>query len=291
MPKELVRFFPFKPLRLGDFLTAVETIVKEQLTPAVASALGLGRSYNELVVLTDEYIDVFKRNPSLLLTDSITETVNSLRRLMVLFKTTINAYKATEAGADIHLVDYAASPYLKKISGMHLSEVITYARELVSELQKPSMVSAVTALGLIPQLMTISQLAESAHQKWVERGMEKEDQKALGSATAVRRKVEPQLRFVLYSSLAAYYTDATDPALIAQFEAVGLAINGTLDSLRYLVETGSGSGSVDDDNGVNIPEPEYPEDPEDPSEGPQDPGGDTEDPAGGEDEGSGGPLD
>jgi hypothetical protein len=282
----LVKLFRFSSLKLFNFFDLALLIMTHTLTPAVASAIGLGPAYTAMKRAYERLEDILKRNPSLLQTEPINLLVGQLRQALV----TVRGYiqlALRETGALLEsakLVDHIASPYLKQSYYTTQSGIAAAAHELVSALKAPAMLEHTTALGLLEKVNAINLLQEQLNDLIDLRGEEVGYNKALGSATAARKELEAELRNVLYTVLPALYQLAPDSDKKKAIEAVVAHLNAQLEAFRHLLpSTGSGSGKDDDEIVIVVPEePEVPGG-EEPGEG----GGGE---GGGEDEGSDNPM-
>jgi hypothetical protein len=297
MAKKSIEKINSRKLDLTNSFEMVDLIMKNPLTPADASTLGLGKPYHELRATYNRLVEIFKRNPAVLQTEELVVAIEKLRRKMSVFNTRLREMLADDDGTKLHaakVVNNVAHPYLKDSGKTQQTALVANAKEMVDALQNTTNLPLITSIDLTVAVTEIKTLAHEADQLILLRGEEKAFQKDLGTASEVRKLLEKQLRFVFYSAIPVHYAEATGE-LATKFENTIIAINGILDTFRHLISSG-GSGSGGDgsgDDGIIIVEPDDPENPG----GDETPGGDGNEPdpetppSGGGDEGSGGPLD
>jgi hypothetical protein len=296
-----IRPFPIHFLKLGPSYGLVQIVLEHGLTPQTAESLGIGKPYDDLTALFEKWSEIFRRNPALLQTEELVARIADLRRQMSLLNSQIRAALASEkstGGTIAHTVSHIARPYLQNIYGQVYGDLLANGRKLTADLEAPGLAAALEELELTSNVTKIDQLSHQVGDLIAERGGEMEFQKQLGSASNMRRQIEKQLHFVLYSILPALYAMNPNSEIALVIKDVSNEINGIFDTYRHLLpasgsdnsggnlpnypgDGNGGDGNGSDDNGNDSSEDE---------DGGNDPDPETP-PSGGGDEGSGGPLD
>jgi uncharacterized membrane protein YgcG len=293
-----IKPFPIHSLKLTPSYELVKLILKRGLTPQVTTSLGIGKPYDDLVTLFDQWSDIFKRNPALFQTEEVAARMVELRHQLSILNAELKLALTNDeetGGTTARTVDFAARPYLKNFTHQTYVDLLGNAGKLAVDLQAPGLVPAVEQLGLTARIAKIAQQSDEAEDLYGERGEEMEFQKQLGSATNTRKLVEKQLILVLYTVLPALYVMNPNSEIALVIKDMAVNINGYFDSVRYLLPSPGSSTS----GGAGLPD--YPngdgDDGSDDGSGGSGSGGsgDGEEPGnggnGGSDEGSGGPLD
>jgi hypothetical protein len=219
-------------------------ILDHVITPQVAAALGIGKSYDDLRALYDRWGVMFQRNPSLLQTDQVTATMAELRRQMSLLSAELRVALADERDTGdnyARAADFMARPSLKRLSRQSYIDLLGNSERITDNLQTDGLAAAVELLGLTSRVTKIEQLRNKAEDLIAERGEELEFQKQLGSASSIRRLVEKQLRLILYSILPVLHITSQNPETTQLIDNVALNINGLLDSCRHLIHSPASS--------------------------------------------------
>ncbi|MDR3119626.1 MAG: DUF6261 family protein [Mediterranea sp.] len=267
--KKKIEPFSFHHLRLPDFFEFSYFIFGNIITLVIAQLLGILKPYNEAKASFDKLVDIFRRNPTLLLTEKVVEEIAAIRRKMILLKGMFKDVLAGSAGEELNkakLLENVAHPYLKNIAHDTQTALAANAMEMADALRSGTNLSALTQLDLKNIVDEIATLAHAVGEKLLARGEEKAFRKELGNATDTRKKLEKQLRYLLYSAIPVHYDEATG-ALITSFEHTISDINGAIESFRHLVPGGgSDSDNPDEDeedggneNGGNENNPSQPD--------------------------------
>jgi hypothetical protein len=272
MGKNLIKAFAFHNLKLGELFDLVKNLLAKALHADVAEALGLGEPYNETKESFDRLVEIFLRNPAMEQTEDVTELITKIRKKMTVVKTTLEEMVDDATGEqhqDARTLEYIARPYLKGLYNNTMANVIAKAGEMADALRTTGTLPKLVALGLKPIVDNIAALAVEANNMLILRGEEAAFKKALGTATKVRNTLEQQLKFLLNSTIPAYYANATGD-LAEKFKVAILEINGTLDIYRHLTKgeskkSGSGGGgggvpvdpSKPDTGAITPPEDDY----------------------------------
>ncbi|MDR3118437.1 MAG: DUF6261 family protein [Mediterranea sp.] len=235
-------------------------ILERAITAIIAQTLGITKAYNEAMEQLNTLVDIFQRNPALLQTEKLVEAIAKLRRKMIALKTMFKGILIDVEGEQLNnakIIENLAHPYLKSAHRDTQSTLVIRGKEMADALRSTANLPLLKQLGLKDIVDEISVLAHEADELLYARGEEKAYRKALGSAGKTRDRLEKQLRFLLYTTIPAHYTEATGSQLIV-FDRVVMDINGVLDSFRHLVGGGSSDWSSNnpDDNGSEGNDPE-----------------------------------
>ena len=268
MAKVLIRPFKFELLKISELLECSRLLIRNVFTPAKAQAIGLGKPYDDLIVLDDRYSDILKHNPALIETEPLTEDIIRLRLLLVAFDNFLQAIKITAAAEKAEAekaVSYITAPYLKGKNRSTMLALLGDAEDMCDALQDLAIAPKVDLLGLADQVEAIKELALRCDALIVARGEEKEYRKKLGTATKVRRDLQKQYRVLFFTILPAIYLTTTDAETKDVLTTMFDKINAILDSFRHI--TGGGTGGGNDD----YSDPHKPVDPGTPDTQPADP--------------------
>ena len=269
MPKALIRPFRFEVLNISELLGCSRLLLRNVFTSANAQAIGLGKPYDELIVMDGKYADTLKHNRMLIETESLAEDTTRLRRLLAALDNSLRVIKVTgnddEKAEAENVVSNIAAPYLKNRYKSTMLALMGDAEDMCDALMEPAIALKVELLGLAGQVAAIRELALKCGALIVARGEEKEYRKKLGTATKARRALQKHYRLIFISILPAIYYTTADPATKNILTTMLDEINGILDSLRHL--TGGGASDGNDD----YSDPHKPVDPGIPDTGPADP--------------------
>ncbi|MDR3119257.1 MAG: DUF6261 family protein [Mediterranea sp.] len=245
MAKNTVQPFRFHPLRLSEFFEMSHILFEHALPIALAQALGITVAYNKAKIYFDKLVEIFRRNPAMLQTEKLVGTIAKIRRKMVVLKTMIKELLGDSEGerlSNAKIINNVAHPYLKNATHDTQSALAANAMEMADALRIAANLPLLTQLGLKNIVEEIAELSNEAGEILYARGEEKVSRRELGNASDVRDKLEKQLRYLLYTSIPAHYTEATG-ALVTTFEHAISDINGALESFQHLTSGGSNSGS------------------------------------------------
>ncbi|MDR3118174.1 MAG: DUF6261 family protein [Mediterranea sp.] len=261
MGKILIQLFGFHQLKLSPFFDLGILLLVNLLTPELAKTLGISKAYAEAKEPFDKLTEIFRRNPMLLQTEKLTETIAKIRRKIIAIKATFKGMLGEAEGErleNVKLLENIARPYLKNVHNEVQSGLVANSIEMADALRTPANLPKLTKLGLKDIVDEIEILAKTANDILAARGEEEIFRQLMGNATDTRKKVEKHLRFLLYTAIPAHYAEATG-ALATTFEHTIMDIDGVLKSFRHLTTTGGG-GLVDSgEGGVNIKQPEEPD--------------------------------
>ncbi|MDR3119485.1 MAG: DUF6261 family protein [Mediterranea sp.] len=247
MEKIFVLFFGFYRLKLSAFLDLGRLVLIDKLTPELAQTLGVSKSYGQARETLDRLSKIFQRNPVLLQTEKLTETIAKVRRKMIAFKSILKGILGEAEGERLEsakIVENVVHPCLKNLHHDAQSTLAAYGIEMANVLHKSANLPHLTRIGLKDLVDEISALADSANEILASRGQEEIYRRLLGNATATRRKLEKQLRFLLYSAIPSHYAEATGE-IVATFEHTIMEISGALKSLQHLTTHHQSTSTID----------------------------------------------
>ncbi|MDR3119233.1 MAG: DUF6261 family protein [Mediterranea sp.] len=243
MAKKPIQAFKFHGLKLSEFIELQRLFFDHALPLALAQILGVSKVYNQAKASFDELTEIFRRNPALLQTEKLVNTIAGVRRRMVALKAMLRGmlgYIEGERLDSAKIMENVAHPYLKTAYNDTQAALVANAIEMVDALRTAAILPLLTQSGLKTIVDEIAALARQAEEILYARGEEKAFRKALGSSDSIRRKLEKQLRFLIGVSIPAQYNEAAGtPA--ASFEHAITEINGLLNSFRHLISAGGGN--------------------------------------------------
>jgi hypothetical protein len=170
----------------------------------------------------------------------LVSAIEKLRRKRSLLNARLRELLADSEEEALHaakVVNNIARPYLKNCNKTQQTALVVNAKEMADALQTAANLPLITVVDLVTAISDIKFIAHQADQLILSRSEEKAFKKAQGTATGMRKLLEKQLKFVLYSTIPVYHLAATG-ALALQFEHTIIAINGTLDTFRHLLSHG-----------------------------------------------------
>ncbi|MDR3118331.1 MAG: DUF6261 family protein [Mediterranea sp.] len=249
MIKKIIRLFRFHDLGLSEYFELASLILGTVLPPALAQTLGIGKAYGDTKPHFDKLVEIFRRNPTMLQTEELVETVAKIRRKMLMIRNTFKGMLGEAEGEQlkkVKILENVAHPYLKSAAHDTQSALAANGSEMADALRTTTNLPLLTQLGLKDIVNEISTLSHAAGAVLLARGEEEQYRKELGNATDTRKKLDKQLRYMLYTSIPAHYTEATG-ALVTTFEHVISDINGALNSFQHLTSGGSSSDHSDEE--------------------------------------------
>ncbi|MDR3119181.1 MAG: hypothetical protein LBU44_07180 [Mediterranea sp.] len=238
MDKNAIAPFRFYDLTHSEYLE-FSHLVFAVITPDKATEMEIEKSYDEAIVLQDKYVEIFRRNPALLKTEKLNEALIKIRRKMMLLKGLLKEAIADKTGKqldDAKTIENIAYPYLKNLRYDTQSALIANAMDMTEALLVPANQPILAQFQLKEIVDGIAIPAHEADEILLARSEEKAYRKALGNVTNVRKKLEKQLRFLLYFAIPAHYAEASGTQA-ALFEHVIIDLNGVLDSFRHLTSS------------------------------------------------------
>ncbi|MDR3119709.1 MAG: DUF6261 family protein [Mediterranea sp.] len=249
MAKNTIQLFKFHDLKLSEFLELMYLIFGHALPITVAQLLGVIKAYNEAKAQFDKLVESFQRNPALLKTEKLVEAIMKIRRKMALFKNVAKGLLGDAEGERLEsakVINNVAHPYLKDLYSNTQVALAANGMEMAVALRTAENLPLLTQLGLKDIVDEIADLAHEAGGILYARGEEKMFRKKLGNASNIRRKLEKQVHFLLYSAIPVHHSEATG-ALLTTFEHTVIDINGVLKSFQHLTSHHQSTPPIDNE--------------------------------------------
>jgi hypothetical protein len=245
----LIRALHFEHLKMFEFFDLVMRIMEYVFTPTTASEIGLGHAYTSLKRAYERLEVQVKRNPALRQTELIADLMSQIRQSLVLLRAHIKlALYEPDLHESARIVDHIASPYLKQSYYTTQSGIAGTAYELTIKLKKSDIIEHTTALGLLDKVNALHQLQQQLNDLLDARANAVGHNKVTGSPTAHRRRLEAELRNVLFTLLPALHQIAPTAAARERIETVAFHLNAQLDSFRHLLISHNTAENGDDNN-------------------------------------------
>jgi Mg2+ and Co2+ transporter CorA len=230
----LVHGFPFSRLSVTHIYGLTYYIVAT--LHKIEAKLSGSSDYRRLKEEFQQYSEVFDRNPSLLQTKELRNTVERLREKMKMLKHVVKTFvsygNSTQQAAARQLL-YIIKPHLKPHpASMGIIQVLAMGGKIAVDLQTVATTPLVAALELTDVVSEIDTLSHAGDAIYGERSNEIELRHLLGNATKRRHTMIKALETVLYSLLQALHSFASSAAERAEIDEIINHINGLLDSYR-----------------------------------------------------------